>query len=98
MLRLDKLWMCTCQRMQSLFLEIVQQRDLSWSIFFQKNENVQIDPTNILITNGVQEAISLAISCFKDKTLACIEPSYPGFEDAAKAKQLILEAIDRAKK
>jgi 2-aminoadipate transaminase len=54
------------------------------SIFFQKNENVQIDPTNILITNGVQEAISLAISCFKDKTLACIEPSYPGFEDAAK--------------
>lgn len=53
------------------------------SIFFQKNENIQIDPTNILITNGVQEAISLAISCFKDKTLACIEPSYPGFEDAA---------------
>lgn len=52
-------------------------------IFFQKNENTQIDPTNILITNGVQEAISLAISCFKDKTLACIEPSYPGFEDAA---------------
>lgn len=54
------------------------------SIFFKKNENIQIDPTNILITNGVQEAISLAISCFKDKTLACIEPSYPGFEDAAK--------------
>lgn len=54
------------------------------SLFFQKNENVQVEPSNILITNGVQEGISLAISCFKDKVLACIEPSYPGFEDAAK--------------
>jgi GntR family transcriptional regulator, regulator for abcA and norABC len=54
------------------------------SVFFEKNENVQIDSNNILITNGVQEAISLAISCFKEKTVACIEPSYPGFEDAAK--------------
>ena len=54
------------------------------SVFLKKNENVQIDSNNIIITNGVQEAISLAISCFKEKTLACIEPSYPGFEDAAK--------------
>ena len=54
------------------------------SLFFQKNENILINPGNILITNGVQEAISIAISCFKDKTLAYIEPSYPGFEDAAK--------------
>ena len=37
------------------------------SLFFQKNENVQVEPSNILITNGVQEGISLAISCFKDK-------------------------------
>ena len=55
------------------------------SLFFKKNENVQIDATNIIITNGVQESISLAVSCFKDKILACIDPSYPGFEDAAKA-------------
>ena len=54
------------------------------STFFKKNENVLVDSRNILITNGVQEAISIAISCFKNKTLACIEPSYPGFEDAAK--------------
>ena len=54
------------------------------SLFFQMNENVQVEPGNILITNGVQEGISLAISCFKDQVLACIEPSYPGFEDAAK--------------
>lgn len=54
-------------------------------IFFQKNENVLVDSENVLITNGVQEAISLAISCFKNQTLACIEPSYPGFEDAAKS-------------
>lgn len=47
------------------------------------NENIFFDPENIVITNGVQEAIALAISCFKNKTLACIEPSYPGFEDAA---------------
>jgi len=55
------------------------------SIFFRKNENIHVDSGNILITNGVQEAISVAVSCFKNKTLACIEPSYPGFEDAAKA-------------
>ena len=54
------------------------------SIFFEKSENIQIDSRNILITNGVQEAISLAIACFKEKTLACIDPSYPGFEDAVK--------------
>ena len=47
------------------------------------NENIPFDSENIVISNGVQEAIALAISCFKNKTLACIDPSYPGFEDAA---------------
>ena len=55
------------------------------SLFIQKNENILIHPERILITNGVQEAITIAISCFKHKTLACIEPSYPGFEDTAKS-------------
>jgi DNA-binding transcriptional MocR family regulator len=55
------------------------------SLFIQKNENILIHPERILITNGVQEAITIAISCFKRNTLACIEPSYPGFEDAAKS-------------
>lgn len=49
------------------------------------NEDISIDAKKIVITNGVQEAISIAISCFKHNTLVCIEPSYPGFEDAAKA-------------
>ncbi len=49
------------------------------------NENLSLNAENFVITNGVQEAIALAISCFKNKTLACIDPSYPGFEDAAVA-------------
>jgi (S)-3,5-dihydroxyphenylglycine transaminase len=49
------------------------------------NENLTLKSENIVITNGVQEAIALAISCFRNKTLACIDPSYPGFEDAVLA-------------
>ncbi len=49
------------------------------------NENLSLNSDNVVITNGVQEAIALTIACFKNKTLACIDPSYPGFEDAAAA-------------
>jgi DNA-binding transcriptional MocR family regulator len=52
--------------------------------FIYEEEGIEFDPNDILITNGVQEAISLTIACFKNKTLACIDPVYPGFEDAAK--------------
>jgi DNA-binding transcriptional MocR family regulator len=52
---------------------------------FEVNENLSLNADNVVITNGVQEAIALAIACFKNKTLACIDPSYPGFEDAAAA-------------
>jgi (S)-3,5-dihydroxyphenylglycine transaminase len=52
---------------------------------FEVNENLSLNSENVVITNGVQEAIALTIACFKNKTLACIDPSYPGFEDAATA-------------
>jgi 2-aminoadipate transaminase len=51
--------------------------------FIEVTENIDFEINNIIITNGVQEAISLAIACFKNEQFACIEPSYPGFEDAA---------------
>ena len=47
------------------------------------NEGISIDFKNIAVTNGVQEAIALILSCFRTKTVACLDPSYPGFEDAA---------------
>jgi DNA-binding transcriptional MocR family regulator len=49
----------------------------------KENEGLFYDAENIIITNGVQEAIALAVACFRTKTIACIDPSYPGFEDAA---------------
>ena len=51
----------------------------------EENEGLSYDAENIIITNGVQEAIALTIACFRKKTIACIDPSYPGFEDAANA-------------
>jgi DNA-binding transcriptional MocR family regulator len=48
----------------------------------EENEGLFHDPENIIITNGVQEAIALTAACFRKKTIACIDPSYPGFEDA----------------
>ena len=47
-----------------------------------QNEGLVADKDNIVITNGVQEAIALAVAAFKNNTLVCTEPSYPGFEDA----------------
>lgn len=57
------------------------------------NEGLDVDQKNIILTNGVQEAIALAVACFRTKTLACIDPTYPGFEGAVTAfggKMLIL--------
>jgi DNA-binding transcriptional MocR family regulator len=51
----------------------------------QENEGIEFDPENIVVTNGVQEAIALTVACFRNKPLACIDPSYPGFEDAVSA-------------
>lgn len=49
----------------------------------EENEGLCYDAENIIITNGVQEAIALTVACFRKKTIACIDPSYPGLEDAA---------------
>ena len=37
-----------------------------------------------IITNGVQESITLATLLFKDSCVACTDPFYPGFVDAVK--------------
>ncbi len=50
-----------------------------------ENEGLDFDSENIVITNGVQESIALTVACFRNRTLACIDPSYPGFEDAVSA-------------
>jgi DNA-binding transcriptional MocR family regulator len=47
------------------------------------NEGIDFKTDNIVITNGVQEAIALALACFRKKMIACLDPSYPGLEDAA---------------
>ena len=47
------------------------------------NEGIKIDPDCILITNGVQEAITLALSVFRNSPVFCLDPGYPGFEDCA---------------
>jgi DNA-binding transcriptional MocR family regulator len=51
----------------------------------EENEGLCFDAENIIISNGVQEAIAITVACFRKKTIACIDPSYPGFEDAATA-------------
>ena len=48
------------------------------------NENLQASPRNILITNGVQEAIALTALAFREKTIACCVPYYPGLVDAVR--------------
>ena len=47
------------------------------------NEGIDFKADNIIITNGVQEAIALALACFRKRLIACLDPSYPGLEDAA---------------
>lgn len=51
----------------------------------QENEGLEFDSENIVVTNGVQEAIALAAACFRNRSFACTDPSYPGFEDAVSA-------------
>jgi DNA-binding transcriptional MocR family regulator len=47
------------------------------------NEGIDFNADQIIITNGVQEAIALALACFIKRIIACLDPSYPGLEDAA---------------
>lgn len=49
----------------------------------EKRDEVKVDNQKIFVTNGVQEAIILSLVLFKNKTVACIEPFYTGFYDAA---------------
>jgi len=49
----------------------------------EKREARIVNPNHILLTNGVQEAISISLALFRGKTVACLEPFYPGFYDAA---------------
>jgi len=48
---------------------------------FQADGFTHANASNIVITNGVQEAITLACWLFKDNTIACIDPCYPGLSD-----------------
>lgn len=52
---------------------------------FLKNEQIKVSPKQIIITNGVQEAIFLTLVAFKNQTIYCIDPYYPGLVDAANA-------------
>jgi len=49
-----------------------------------KNEGHAAAPAHVLVTNGVQEAISLAAMQFQGQTIACRDPYYPGFVDAVR--------------
>lgn len=49
-----------------------------------KNEGHTAVTDDILVTNGVQEAISLAAMHFQGRTIACRDPYYPGFVDAVR--------------
>jgi DNA-binding transcriptional MocR family regulator len=63
---------------------------------FWTNEHCKINSQQILITNGVQEAISIALLAFSGKTIACFDPAYPGLTDAAhiaKSKLVLLDVL-----
>ncbi len=51
---------------------------------FKVNEGVNCPSSNIIISNGTQEAIALACNIFKNKTIACLDPYYPGIVDTAR--------------
>ena len=61
---------------------------------FRVNEACTIDPQQILITNGVQEAISIALLAFSGKTVACFDPAYPGLTEAAESMKSKLVLMD----
>ncbi len=48
------------------------------------NEGIQIDEDNIVVTNGVQESLAIIALLFREKTIACFDPYYPGIVDAVK--------------
>lgn len=51
---------------------------------FQKNENLYVEENHIFSTNGVQEAIGIVSILFKNKTIACRDPYYPGLVDTVR--------------
>jgi len=48
------------------------------------NEGINCPSAEIILTNGTQEAIALACNVFKNKTIACLDPYYPGIVDTAR--------------
>jgi|GEM_PF-401224 DNA-binding transcriptional MocR family regulator len=63
------------------------------ALTFERNEGMSVHPSSILVTNGVQEAIALAVSVFKQAQLVCLDPTYPGFEDCVAAFGLGLRKL-----
>jgi DNA-binding transcriptional MocR family regulator len=49
-----------------------------------KNEGHPAATDHVMVTNGVQEAISLTALQFQNQTIACRDPYYPGFVDAVR--------------
>lgn len=48
------------------------------------NEGVNCPSAEIILTNGTQEAIALACNVFRNKTIACLDPYYPGIVDTVR--------------
>ena len=57
------------------------------------NENIRVEENQVVLTNGVQEAIFLTLQLFKGNKVACLDPYYPGFVDAARIVGCELEVI-----
>lgn len=48
------------------------------------NEGINCPSAEIILTNGTQEAIALACNVFRNKTIACLDPYYPGIVDTVR--------------
>jgi len=48
------------------------------------NEDLICPQTEIILANGTQEAIALACNVFRNKTIACLDPYYPGIVDTVR--------------
>ena len=51
----------------------------------RESNNVSIDPINIIVTNGSNEAIYIIASYFSGDQVAILQPTYPEYEKALKA-------------
>ena len=66
--------------------------------YFNRNDDITFHPDlAIATTSGVQEAITIATTLFKNEAVACFDPYYPGFVDVVKTfgkNPVLLSPVD----